>query len=44
MEDSSKVKPPKPVLQELTPTDNVEHFLATFKKIAAQQKWPKRCG
>lgn len=40
-EDSSKVKLPKPTLQKLTPTDNVEHFLATFERIAAQQKWPK---
>ena len=22
-------------------SDNVEHFLATFKRIATQQKWPK---
>ena len=39
--DSSKVKLPKPTLQKLTSTDNVEHFLATFERIAAQQKWPK---
>ena len=38
---SAKVKLPKPILQKLTSTDNVEHFLATFKRIAAQQKWPK---
>ena len=41
LEDSSKVKLPKPTLQKLTPMDNVEHFLATFERIAAQQKWPK---
>ena len=41
MEDSSKVKLPKLTLQKLTPTDNVEHFLATFERIAAQQGW---CG
>ena len=35
MEDSSKVKLPKPTLQKLTPTDNVEYFLATFERIAA---------
>ena len=29
VEDSSKVKLRKPILQKLTPTDN--HFLATFK-------------
>ena len=38
---SAKVKLPKPILQKLTSTDNVEHFLATFERIAAQQKWPK---
>ena len=41
LEDSSKVKLSKPTLQKLTPTDNVEHFLVTFERIAAQQKWPK---
>ena len=41
MKDSSKVKLPKPTLQKLTPTDNVEHFLATFERIASQQKWPE---
>ena len=40
-EDSSKVKLLKPTLQKLTSTDNVEHFLATFERIAAQQKWLK---
>ena len=40
MEDSSKVKLPRPTLQKLTPTNNVEHVLATFERIAAQQ----RCG
>ena len=39
--DSLKTKIPKPTLQKLTPTDNVEHFLATFERIAVQQKWPK---
>ena len=41
MEDSSKVKLSNPTLQKLTPTDNVEHFLATFERIVAQQRWPK---
>ena len=41
IEDSSKVKLPKPTLQKLTPTDNVERFLATFEKVAAQQRWLK---
>ena len=40
-EDSSKVKLPKLTLQKLTPTDNVEYFLATFERVAAQQRWPK---
>ena len=37
MEDSSKVKLPKPTLQKLTPTDNAEHFLATFERIASAE-------
>ena len=40
MEDLSK-ELPKPTLQKLTPTDNVEHFLATSERIVAQQKWLK---
>ena len=40
-EESPKTKLPKPTLQKLTQTDNVEHFLATFERIAVQQKWPK---
>ena len=39
--DPLKTKLPKPTLQKLTQTDNVEHFLATFERIAVQQKWPK---
>ena len=34
-------KTSKATLQKVTPTDNVEHFLATFERIAAQQGWPK---
>ena len=41
MGDPAKAKLPKPTLQKLTATDNVEHFLATFERIATQQKWPK---
>ena len=41
MGDPAKAKLPKPMLQKLTATDNVEHFLATFERIATQQKWPK---
>ena len=40
-EESPKTKLPKPTLQKLTQTDNVENFLATFERIAVQQKWPK---
>ena len=32
--ESLKTKLPKPTLQKLTQTDNVEHFLATFERIA----------
>ena len=31
---------PKPTLQKLSPDDDIEHFLATFEQIAAQQHWP----
>ena len=27
---------------QLMMTDNVEHFLSTFKRIAMQQEWPKQ--
>ena len=41
-EDSAKFNLPKPLLQKLTVTDNVEHFLSTFERIAIQQEWPKQ--
>jgi len=41
IDDPGKMKLPKPTPQKLTATDNVEHFLATFERIATQQKWPK---
>jgi len=41
IDDPGKMKLPKPTFQKLTATDNVEHFLATFERIATQQKWPK---
>ena len=31
---------PKPTLQKLSPDDDIEHFLATFERIATQQDWP----
>ena len=37
-EKSPKTKFSKPTLQKLTQTDNVEHFLASFEKIAIEQK------
>ena len=41
-EDSAKLNLPKPMLQKLTVTDNVEHFLSTFERIAMQQECPKQ--
>ena len=32
---------PKPTLQRLEASDDIEHFLATFERIAVQQKWPE---
>ena len=31
----------KPMLQKLGPDDDVEHFLAAFKRTAPQQGWPE---
>ncbi|XP_065889411.1 uncharacterized protein [Dysidea avara] len=39
--DSINKKMPKPTLQKLTPNDRIEHFIATFERIATQQGWPK---
>ena len=36
----ARVKLPKATLQKLTASDDVEHFLATFERIAKQQGWP----
>ena len=35
------VRLPKPTLQKLEPDDDIEHFLATFERIAKQQGWPE---
>ena len=32
---------PKPTLQGLEANEGIEHFLATFERIAVQQKWPE---
>ena len=32
---------PKQTLQRLEASDDIEHFLATFERIAVQQKWPE---
>ena len=37
-EDSCKIKLSKLTLQKLMQTDNVEHFLVTFKRITALHK------
>ena len=39
--EESRVKLPKPTLQKLEPMENIENFLATFERIATQQKWPE---
>ena len=36
-----ELKLPKPTLQKLDAKEDIEHFLATFERIAQQQKWPK---
>ena len=40
-EEKATARLPKPTLQKLGPDDDVEHFLATFERIARQQGWPE---
>ena len=40
-EEKVTARLPKPTLQKLGPDDDVEHFLATFERIARQQGWPE---
>ena len=35
----TKPKLPKPTLQKLDPSDDIEHYIAMFERIAQQQKW-----
>ena len=39
-EAKAAIRLPKPTLQKLGPDDDIEHFLATFERIAKQQEWP----
>lgn len=39
-EKKSNIRLPKPTLQKLGSDDDIEHFLATFERIAKQQGWP----
>ena len=32
---------PPPMLQKLQSSDDIEHFLAVFERVARQQKWPE---
>ena len=41
-EGAVAAKLPKPTLQKLSPDDDIEHFLATFERIAMQQEWPTK--
>ena len=40
MATTSRVKPPKPTLQKLTPSDDIESFIDLFERVATQQGWP----
>ena len=36
---SGRVKPPKPTLQKLSASDDIESYLAMFERVARQQGW-----
>ena len=40
-ERRTAVRLPKPTVQKLGPDDDIEHFLATFERIAKHQGWPE---
>ena len=40
MATTSRVKPPKPTLQKLTPSDDIESFIDLLERVATQQGWP----
>ena len=41
VEEWPKVRVPKPTLQKLSVDDDIEDFLSTFERVAAQQEWPQ---
>ena len=43
-ESPAKSKLPKPTLQKLGPNDDIEHFLATFERIASNRSGQIQCG
>lgn len=39
MEKQGGAKIPKPLLQKLSPEDDIKHLLAVLERVAQQQKW-----